>query len=191
MVCLDESGLMLQPLVRRTWSPTGQTPVIRCWARHDRLSVIAALTLAPRRRRIGLYFVVQQTNVNGQDVVAFLRDVHRHQRRGLVVVLDRGLAHRKAARLLASDERFWIEWLPPYAPDLNPVEHVWNRTKYADLANYIADDLCDLNLEAEWSMEQTRHHPKLLRSFYHGAKLELWVVAFAFQRSIIQGRTLR
>lgn len=34
--------------------------------------------------------------------------------------------------------------LLPYAPDLNPVEHVWKHTKYDELANYIPDDLLDL-----------------------------------------------
>jgi hypothetical protein len=43
VVFLDESGFMLQPLARRSWAPRGQTPVIRCWDRRDRLSVIAAI----------------------------------------------------------------------------------------------------------------------------------------------------
>ena len=33
--------------------------------------------------------------------------------------------------------RLDVEWLPAYAPDLNPVEQVWNRCKYTDLANHI------------------------------------------------------
>ena len=73
---------------------------------------------------------------------------------------------------LATDDRFWIEWLPPYAPDLNPVEHVWNHTKYGDVANYIPDDLLDLELELECSIDQTRKRPELLRSFFHAAKLK-------------------
>ena len=38
MVFLDETGLMLAPLVRRTWPPRGWRPVMYCWDRHDRLS---------------------------------------------------------------------------------------------------------------------------------------------------------
>ena len=34
-----------------------------------------------------------------------------------------------------------VEWLPAYAPDLNPVEAMWSCTKYGDLANYTPDDL--------------------------------------------------
>jgi transposase len=164
---------MLAPLVRRTWAPQGQTPVMYSWDRHDRLSVIAGLSVSPRRKRIGLYFAVQEKNVIADDFEAFLRRVQRSLGRKLIVVMDRWSAHRKAARALANDDRFWIEWLPPYAPDLNPVEHVWNHTKYGDLANYIPDDLLDLELELEYSIDQTRERPELLRSFFHAAELEI------------------
>jgi len=164
---------MLQPLVRRTWAPQGKTPVLYCWDRHDRLSVIAALSLSPRNRRVGLYFAVQETNITADDVETFLRQIQRSLRRKLIVVMDRWAVHRKAARNLFGDRRFWIEWLPPYAPDLNPVERIWSHTKYGDLANYIPEDLIDLEVELEYSMDQTRQRPKLLRSFFHAAKLEI------------------
>ena len=164
---------MLQPLVRRTWAPSGQTPVMYSWDRHDRLSVIAGLTLASRRRRIGLYFAVHERNVTAEEVEAFLRQVQRHLRRRLIVIMDRWSVHRKAAQALEGDTRFRVEWLPPYAPDLNPVEAVWDHTKYGDLANYIPDDLADLRGELDGSLDQTRRQPELLRSFFHGAELEL------------------
>ena len=164
---------MLQPLVRRTWAPEGQTPVMYSWDRHDRLSVIAGLSFSAKRGRIGLYFAVHAKNITADEVEAFLRQMQRSLGRKLIVVMDRWAVHRKAAKSLFGDERFWIEYLPPYAPDLNPVEHVWNHTKYGDLANYIPDDLLDLELELECSIDQTRERPELLRSFFHAAKLEI------------------
>ena len=164
---------MLQPLVRRTWAPTGHTPVMYSWDRHDRLSVIAALSMSGRNQRIGLYFAVHEKNIKAEEVEAFLRQVQRSLGRRLIVVMDRWSAHRKAAKALFGDERFWIEYLPPYAPDLNPVEHVWKHTKYDDLGNFIPDDLLDLELELDWSIGQTRQRPELLRSFFHATELEL------------------
>ena len=164
---------MLQPLVRRTWAPRGQTPVMYSWDRHDRLSVIAALSLSAYSRRIRLYFAVQDKNVKAEEVEAFLRQVQRSLGRKLIVVMDRWAVHRKAAKSLLGDQRFWIEYLPPYAPDLNPVEQVWNHTKYGDLANYVPDDLADLEFELEYSIDQTQDCPELLRSFFHAAELEL------------------
>jgi transposase len=170
---LDETGLMLQPLVRRTWAPRGERPVMYCWDRHDRLSVIAGLTLSAAGRRVGLYFAVEETNVKTGQVLAFVRRVQRQLGRPLGVVMDRLAAHRSAARHLADDPRFAVEWLPPYAPDLNPVEGVWSKTKYGDLANYVPADVLDLEVEAELALEGTRGQQKLLRSFFHGAGLEV------------------
>jgi len=166
---------MLQPLVRRSWGPAGCPPVLYCWDRHDRLSVIGALSLSARRRRIGLYFAVQECNVTAQDVQRFLRQLRRHLRRDVIVVLDRWGVHRTAARALWADgaNRFWFEWLPPYAPDLNPVETLWGHTKHDDLANYIPDDVRDLQWALESSFAQTRQRPGLLRSFYHAAELDI------------------
>lgn len=170
---LDETGLMLQPVVRRSWGPKGCSPVMYCWDRRDRLSVIGALSLAARNRRIGLYFVVYERNVTAEEVEAFLRDVQRSLGRKLIVVMDRWAAHRKAAKAMFGDRRFWIEWLPPYAPDLNPVDKLWGHTKHDDLANYIPDDVLDLELELECSFDQTSERPELLRSFFHQAELEI------------------
>ena len=163
---------MLQPLVRRTWAPRGQRPVMYCWDRHDRLSVIAGLTLSARRRRIGLYFAIHEHNVKTPQVEAFIRQVQRQLGRPLVVVMDRLAAHRSAAGLLRGDERFVIEWLPGYAPDLNPVEAAWSQTKYTDLANYVPADVLDLKIEAKLALEATKAKQQLLRSFFHAARLK-------------------
>ena len=172
---LDETGLMLQPLVRRTWAPKGQTPVMYSWERHDRLSALGALTVSPVRRRLGLYFSAQEGNLRAPDVETFLRQVYRQLRRPLLVVLDRWKAHRTAARRLWTDggDRFWFEWLPAYAPELNPVDKMWSHTKYGDLANYIPEDLFALEgafLDCLWS---TRSRPALLRSFFDAAELPI------------------
>ena len=53
---MDQSGFMLQPTRRRTWALSGHTPIHKVWDRHDRLSVQAAVTLPPRRQRLGVYF---------------------------------------------------------------------------------------------------------------------------------------
>jgi len=146
-----------------------------CWDRHDRLSAIASLTLSARRRRIGLYFQMHQKNITAEQVEAFLRQVQRRLRSRVILVLDRWGVHKKAAKVLLADPRgrFRVEWLPPYAPDLNPVEHVWDHTKYADLANYIPDDVVDLEIESQLSLEDIRSNSELLLSCFHGAKLKL------------------
>lgn len=171
---LDESGFMLQPLVRRTWAPRGSRPVLDVWQRHDRLSVIGALALAPQRRRKSLYFHVQSSNILTPDVLAFVHGLRRQLRRPLTLVWDRWQVHRSAERWLALHAADWlkIEYLPAYAPELNPVEGVWGHTKSHALGNYEAIDVFDLDdtvNQALWDLHDT---PRLLQSFFEGARLD-------------------
>ena len=172
---IDESGFMLQPVVRRTWAPKGQTPIQYSWDRPDRLPVIPAINFSPLHRRLGLYFQIDDQDVNFEKVMAFITLLHQHLRRKFILVLDRYSAHRKAVRLLQSKHPDWFEvaWLPAYAPDLNPVEMLWNHTKYADLANFIPQDIDDLHQAVAHSMENTRPKRHLIRSFFRYAKLDL------------------
>ena len=71
------------------------------------------------------------------------------------------------------DTSIRVEWLPAYAPDLNPTEQVWNHTKYTDLANFIPDDRADLHAHVEASLGAQCNQSKLLRSFFQTAKLKL------------------
>ena len=53
------------------------------------------------------------------------------------------------------------------------MEAVWSHTKYADLANFIPEDVFDLELELEYSMQQTGEKSELLKSFFQAAELKL------------------
>lgn len=167
---------MLQPLVRRTWAPEGETPILRQWEGHDRLSVMGAITVAPRRCRLGLYWNIHGRNVRGEDVVDFLRHLRRHLRRKMVLILDRWSVHKSNIvkhYVERHSDAVHIEWLPTYAPDLNPVEQVWNHSKHADLANLAPDDVGELWSLVTSSIGRTQSQSHLLRSFFRMAKLKL------------------
>ncbi len=165
----------MYPVVRRTWAPQGQTPLQYSWEQRGRWSVISALTVSPKRQRLGLYFQLHEHNICSEDLVSFLTELQRCLKRKLIVVLDRWSAHRKAVRLLEEAKVNWleVEWLPPYAPDLNPVEMVWNHSKYTDLANFIPDDLHQLKQAVTHSLQQMQNQSDLLRSFFRFAQLRL------------------
>jgi transposase len=166
---------MLQPVRRRTWAPRGQTPMEKSWDRRDRLSVAAAITVSPRRRRMGIYFRIHSHNIRFGEAIQLITLVRQHLRRKFILVLDRFNVHRKAVRLLREKHPQWfdVEWLPAYAPELNPVEQVWNHSKYSDLANFIPDDVDHLHRQLYGSIRDQRGKPGLLRSFFRHAKLAL------------------
>jgi transposase len=165
---------MLQPVVRRTWAPRGVTPIHRSWDRHDRLSVISAITISPRRRRLGLYFEIHRDNIHAEDAVKFIRRLRRRIGGKLLLVWDRLNVHRSATKVLTrKSDAIHVEWLPPYAPDLNPVEAVWRHAKYADMANFIPDDLVHLEAEIIVSLLFQRQDRELLHGYFRHAELPI------------------
>lgn len=157
------------------WAPQGHTPLQRAWDRRDRITTIAAITRAPWALRLGLYYELLDHNARTADFIQFVREVHGHLRRPVILVWDRLPAHRSAARQLLADTASWlqVEWLPPYAPDLDPVEDVWNQSKYGRLANVIPDDLHDLRSSLDEVLNTFRHQPNRLHSFFDAAHLTL------------------
>jgi transposase len=106
-------------------------------------------------------------------VVAFLRDLLKHLRGKVVVIWDGGPNHQGAVirEFLRRNKRLRLERLPAYAPDLNPVEAVWSWLKWGRLANFVPDDLRELD---DWVMEyliELKHAPELLRALWERSDL--------------------
>lgn len=67
-----------------------------------------------------------------------LTEVYPHQQ--LVLVLDNASFHHSAAiqaALSCFEQRVLVLWLPPYSPDLNPIERFWKHLKATACANHL------------------------------------------------------
>ena len=175
LVFADESGFLLLPPVLKTWAPRGCTPVLRHRTRRDKISVISGIALSPRRRRVGLYYDFHRHNIRHQEVYAFVRQLLRHLRGHVIVLLDNARIHQRALRArCARHRRVHLEYFPAYAPELNPDEGVWTLAKRA-LANGRPDTLDDLLAEVVLSLEEVRAAPRLLRSCIIHSDLPLFL----------------
>lgn len=168
----------MSPLVRRTLAPQGKTPVLKPKAAHrEKVSLIAALSISPRRSRLGLYWRTYPLQyVNNERAAAFLRYVLQHLRGRVIVVWDGGTMHRGApiANLLEDYPRLSLEKLPPYAPELNPVEFLWNHLKYGVLANFVPDDVLQLDAVLKKHLKRAKRSSARLHSFCEGSKLPFY-----------------
>jgi transposase len=124
---------------------------------------------------LGLYFAIHADNIRTDEFEQFVAGLLQRLPHGIILVMDRWSVHRAAARRLRPRfaRRWSIEWLPSYAPDLNPDEHVWRHTKHADLANYIPDDVQALGRSVRGSLRRSQRKQSLLRSFFKQARLTL------------------
>lgn len=159
----------MAPLVRRTWAPRGCTPVFRQKTRaHDKVTMVAALSVSPVRRKVGLYFSLRcDENLNRAWLLACLKDLKRHFRGRLILVWDRLAVHRAKVvhRCIEESRRMRVELLPPYAPELNPVEGLWSHLKLNGLANWAPETSGQLFLEAVAQVEKIERRQDLLCSF--------------------------
>jgi transposase len=167
----------MSPLVRRSLAPRGQTPILIVPAgRREKVSSIAGLSLSPRTRQLGLYFETHpHEHINNHGVASFLRGLLRHLRGRVIIVWDNGPMHKgqPIRDVLARYPRLHVEWLPPYAPELNPVEPLWSHIKYAELANFTPPDVHTLDEAVTDCLFNTKFDPAVLKGFFDATPLRL------------------
>ncbi len=143
---------------------------------HRKVSAIGAISISPKRRRLGYYLHLYSDGSIGQEqVVTFLRDLRRHLRGPIIVVWDNLSAHRSrlVRESLAVTRRLQLELLPPYAPELNPLEYSWSHTKMNGLANCCPADVDALQTAVTRAVAPLPHEQDLLRGFIRATKLPI------------------
>ena len=174
---LDESGFMLQPLVRRTLAPRGQRVIMRCSAAHDRVSAISCVTLSPKAMHVGLYsWLYRNYNVHGEEVVEFLEYLTHKVLGEWTVVWDGNNIHSKSKVVkawLARHPKVVVEDFPSYDPQNNPDEWVWSWAKYGKLCNLCPADVEQLFDAIIDALEELKQQPTLLATFVMDAGVPL------------------
>lgn len=127
MVWIDESGFAQDMPRRYGYAPIGQ----RChgrwnWHARGRTNVIGAL-IGQRLVAVGLF----ETTVDADVFLAWTLQVLLAQLPpAAVIVLDNAAFHQRAdLQLTLRQAGHTLEYLPPYSPDLNPIEHKWAQAK--------------------------------------------------------------
>src|SRR3954447_22620689 len=171
LVFVDESGFYLLPGVVKTYAPKGRTPVLDEWQTRDHLSVMGGVT--PKGKVDSL---VRPKSLNGLHSIEFLVHLGRLVGDRLLVIWDGSPIHRRAEVqefVAEAHGQIHLEALPAYAPDLNPVEWLWRELKEVELRNLTCLDLDQLHLEWHLALGRVRQKPRLFRSFFEGAGLEV------------------
>jgi transposase len=178
LLLMDESGLLMAPLLRRSWAPRGHPPESKYKAGHrEKVSVAAALWLPPLRDRLHLAY---QTLVNGYftnaEVAEFLSGAVQGLPGPVIALWDGGTMHKGGpirALVEESQGRLDIEPLPAHAPTLMPVEFLWRWLKYGRLCNFAPQDARHLNEAVVRELDAIWDNQVLLSSFFHQSELPL------------------
>jgi putative transposase len=132
--------------------------------------------MSPRRRRIGLYYRLHETNITQIEVCEFVRHLLRHLRGPVFLIWDNGNIHKgdPIRALLHRFPRLRITFFPSYAPELNPDEGVWSLAKRT-LANGRPDDIPELKAQLAMTMRAIAKSQRRLRWCIKQAALPLFL----------------
>ena len=140
----------------------GCPPVIRRVKRQRRvLSSVVALTLRGK-----IYKRHFHGSIHAAQVVVALQQVRRLMGAGFILIWDRLAAHRsKPVRdYLAAHPEIRVEWLPPYAPDINPEEFCHGTVKQ-HLRNMTCDTVEAMQQHVDRQFARLRHRRDMILGF--------------------------
>lgn len=168
----------MHPVVRKTWAPRGRTPVIHPRGRSfEKVSGSGALVISPKGRRINWYLsLLPKENFRWPRLLTFLRHLHRHVRGPAILIWDRSQSHKHASvqEFLTEHAGWSVEFLPSYAPELNPVEDFWSQFKFGRLANFTPATVEDIRCAVRCETRRIRRSPPVLRAIASRCALPLF-----------------
>ncbi|MDI7184470.1 transposase [Leptospira santarosai] len=137
---LDEIGISQNPYTAKTWSLICKTLILRHKMSWKKLSVIRAIS------QKDFHFQIVTGSVKSQDLIHFLNMLLKENRKKILIVWGNLSVHKSRVKefLKENEKRLRVEFLPPYAPELNPQEYIWGCWKRKDMANFCPDNLSSL-----------------------------------------------
>jgi putative transposase len=110
-----------------------------------------------------LYFDLHRDDMTGTEVIWFLEQLLEEIPGRIIVVWDNGGIHRcaeVATFAWLNRRRPELRRLPPYAPELNPDEGIWDVIKNDQLANYCPLSLDELESTVQSELRALRGDPE-------------------------------
>jgi transposase len=159
----------LQAKTATTWAPIGQTPILRRLSTRRELSTVVGLTLSGK-----IYQRHFEQAIGGAEMVVTLHHLQRHMPGPMIINWDRLNAHRSlgGTEYLAAHPEIDVEWLPPYAPDLNPEEGCHGNVKQS-LRHVTPMTINELRIQVDRGFARLRHRPDLILGFFRHAGLDV------------------
>ena len=156
----DEAGFEGDPRPRAKWVKRGSRPTQGYYGGHIRQNVVGAVDPAGGEL-VSLIVPHCDTEVFQAFLDTMAQEVPRQERKRVVLVLDNAGWHK--AKSLAWHH---IEpvYLPPYSPDLNPIERLWQHLKGQYLAGYFTRSGQELGDKIYNSIRDLLGMPDVIRS---------------------------
>lgn len=123
----DEAGVRSDDHIGTTWAPIGKTPIVKTTGARFGVNIISAIN--PRGE---MEFMITKGKFNSDVFIEFLQKLLRYKRKKIFLIVDGHPTHKakKVTEFVNENkDKLRIFILPPYSPELNPDELVWNTLK--------------------------------------------------------------
>lgn len=160
----DESSVRSDYHSGTTWAPVGKTPVVKTTAARYRVNLVSAISA-----RGALRFMATEENVTAGVFIDFLKRLIHKSERPVFLIVDNHAVHRSREVyefVNGTDGRLKLFFLPPYSPELNPDEHVWNYLKNHKIGRQTTKTGFELSKRIESIMCSLQKLPKKIKSFF-------------------------
>ena len=164
MLFLDEAGILSDAALQATWGERGKTPIVKTSGQRQKINVLSVVS--PRG---SFWYMTYTCKFDSAVFIAALRSLIKGRRQPLFVILDGHPVHRSkmVAKFVQSQRgRLEFYFLPPYAPDLNPDEFVWNHLRHHGVTKKPLRKNESLERRIRKDLASLRKNPKLVRSFF-------------------------
>ncbi|WP_240673873.1 IS630 family transposase [Geobacillus sp. PK12] len=156
---VDETHIRSYQILRTTWSEVGQQKQVPTYGHHAHVSLFGAVNVLN-----GETILHRVAAANATTFLDFLRILKSHYPDKLMVlVLDNArIHHAKMVKefLRQEEESFHLIFLPPYSPQLNPIERLWKWIKETVIANVFHKDQIDIDRAIARFMEYIDQQPE-------------------------------
>jgi hypothetical protein len=154
----DEARFGRMVRIRRCWSPAPLRPSVSNGYEREFVYVYAAVSPIEGE----MDWMVSQ-KMNTVQMSLFLSQVGAaHPEDFIVMVLDGASSHK--AKDLQRPENIRLVALPPYAPELNPQEHVWDELREKEFPNRVFNDLASVTRQLQSGLPKLSANREGLRS---------------------------
>jgi len=161
----DEAGVRSDHHAGTTWALKGKTPVVSSTGARFGLNMISAVSAQGEFR-----FMVVKGRVGGGQFIEFIKRLI-HGSQGMIFLIVDGHPAHKARRVVKFVEtiknRFRLFFLPPYSPELNPDERVWNDLKNNAIGRQVISDPRQLHSAVLSHLRFIQKSPDRVRGYFN------------------------
>jgi transposase len=160
----DEAGVRSDFHSGTSWAPKGQTPIVEATGQRYGMNIISAIS--PRG---DMRFMTVEGRMNAGKFIEFLKRLLHNAERPIFLIVDGHPSHRarKVFEFLRkTNGRLRLFFLPPYSPELNPDELVWNHLKNHGVGKRIVRSRDELRRIVIGHLRFLQKTPDIIRAFF-------------------------